>query len=356
MRQALHFWDDLHDADKPITRQEIHGAMWACLVELPSNPFYQKHFQALQATLHNAIANWMAANEFEQSDDDKNLATAYVIRSDYANLLIQCAYLVGGKEWMFEIAPKIRQAWTVESFTKYKQNLGIEKASRNKAAMLKQWYEEETDEYLKHGLLCFNAALLGADDKQHAAKLYEMAGIPKGAVIVDMGAGVGGLPMLMQTIDETIVAYGVTNVQRQADLMREWGKVQPVLCDFHDVPLKPESADVVIFNETIGYGDLRLLLKEAWRLLKKGGFVVIKDGEAPEPMFSPFWQYATTPFGTIDSAAKSLGFEIEKSDVIEYNDDRFRAFLQSSKLMNDRYGAYDTPPQVVGKFWKFRKA
>lgn len=355
VRLALHFWDDLHDADKPITKAQIHDAMWSCLVELPSNPFYQKHFQSLQATLHNAIANWIAANIFEQTDDEKKLSTAYIIRSDYANLLIQCAYLTGGRDWMWKVTPLIRHAWTSEDFVTYKRNLGIERARNDKTSVLKSWYEQETDEYLKHGLFCFNAAMLGQDDKSHVEKIYELAQIPKGAVIVDMGAGAGGLITLMREIDETIKGYGVTNVNRQFEIMSKGGKVEPVLCDYHDVPIAPESADVVVFNESIGYGNLKILLKEAWRLLKKGGVTVIKDGEAETMRFSDIWQYITYANGDIERAAESLGFSVEMSQAVDYNQDRFAAFLQSSKLMNDRYGEYKAPHDAICKLWKLRK-
>lgn len=131
IRDVLHFWDDLIDQDRHLAQQEIHDSMFKALVLLPSNPFYAQHLQSLQPVLVNAIANWRAANAFEATGDTRQLQLAFVIRSDYANILIQMAYLVGGHDWVMSVAPSIRDMWTDEDFDSYLINLAHEKAMRS---------------------------------------------------------------------------------------------------------------------------------------------------------------------------------------------------------------------------------
>lgn len=129
-RSVLHLWDDLVDRDRRPSDEEIHSAMFAALVEIPLNPFFQKHQDSLMPVLVNAVSNWKAANEFERTDDKRLLSIAYVIRSDYANLLSLMAYLVGGPEWAAKSATLLRAAWTEEDFDAYLNNLAAERAAR----------------------------------------------------------------------------------------------------------------------------------------------------------------------------------------------------------------------------------
>lgn len=133
LRDVLHFWDDLIDLDRPITAEYINHSMFTALVKLPANLFYQAHQASLTPVLVNAIANWHAANQFEAGDDRKQLELAFVIRSDYANLLIQSAYLVGGHDWMVQVTPMIRSMWTSEDMNEYLGNLDAERKARDSA-------------------------------------------------------------------------------------------------------------------------------------------------------------------------------------------------------------------------------
>ena len=130
LRDVLHFWDDLIDQDHPVDAEAINRAMFKALVLLPANPFYRANFDAFAPVLVNAIANWHAANEFEAEDDERKLQIAFVTRSDYANLLILAAYLVGGYEWMREVTPAIREFWTSEDYPAYLENLKAERLAR----------------------------------------------------------------------------------------------------------------------------------------------------------------------------------------------------------------------------------
>lgn len=138
LAQVAHVWDDLIDRDKPMANSAVDIAFFHALVTLPSNSFYREHFASLQPVLVNAILNWHAANGFEwqaearpeDADARRLLEVAHIIRSDYANVLIHCAYLVGGMQWALEATPRIREWWAKEDFAQYLKNLELEREAR----------------------------------------------------------------------------------------------------------------------------------------------------------------------------------------------------------------------------------
>ena len=131
LHRVLHFWDDLIDKDKPISDLDTNVAMWTALIDLPNNTFYRDNFHSLQPVLANAIANWATATKFEREPTEKRLEIAFISRSDYINVLLQCAYIVGGAPWLFEITPVVREHWTTEDFSAYKAGLDAENSARD---------------------------------------------------------------------------------------------------------------------------------------------------------------------------------------------------------------------------------
>ena len=127
---VCHFWDDLIDKDVAVSDEVVNSVMWIALIDIPNNPFYQRHRVELSAVMVNAIANWQAANRFERDGDLRQLQIAFIARSDYANVLLQCAYLVGGRDWMLEVTPVVRDQWTPEDFEAYRDNLSRERSAR----------------------------------------------------------------------------------------------------------------------------------------------------------------------------------------------------------------------------------
>lgn len=119
----LHIWDDLEDRDKKLSRETIDQAFYGALIVLPRNPFYQAHFLELNTMVESAIQNWHAANAMERSDslDDKRIA--FIIRSEYGNIVLTAARIVGGYAWAKEVAPELRRWWHDEGFEGYMENL-----------------------------------------------------------------------------------------------------------------------------------------------------------------------------------------------------------------------------------------
>lgn len=115
-------WDDLYDQDRKVDPYDLNLAFWRALVEIPSNPFYVQYQYQLIPLLREYINNWMDANEFERGDHHQK-TLAFVLRDSLGGLLAQCAYILGGYDWMRQMSPKIRAVQFEESFEQYLEDL-----------------------------------------------------------------------------------------------------------------------------------------------------------------------------------------------------------------------------------------
>lgn len=120
----IHAWDDLVDRDKPLEPQVINRAFLTALVDLPLNPFYHRHVQALAPVLINAFLQWRDANTMEQAEipTEKDLNLAFVLRASVFQVFVFCAFLIGGIELSREIGPDIRRLY-VEHLEEYKEEI-----------------------------------------------------------------------------------------------------------------------------------------------------------------------------------------------------------------------------------------
>ena len=126
MVYVLHLWDDFVDGDNPRSRADIQKGFWFALVEIPSNPFYQANYEALNSDLQTAILNWQAANRLEEDRRAGDLSIAFICRSEYVNLLLKVALLCGGAEYAAAVAPEVRRFAHAEGFGEYQAGLGKE--------------------------------------------------------------------------------------------------------------------------------------------------------------------------------------------------------------------------------------
>ena len=126
---ALHFWDDLIDNDNHPSSSKINSAMWDLLIEIPSNPFYQANFSALQPIIKMGIINWHTANTIEVSDDEKLKRYSFVMRSVITDYIAASALIIGGLEWAKHVHMEMLLA-NEETFEQYCESLKKEKRER----------------------------------------------------------------------------------------------------------------------------------------------------------------------------------------------------------------------------------
>jgi len=120
-----HFWDDVIDADPAPSKAVMHEGMWACLVDLPRDPFYKRYFPELNPLMANAILDWRVANRLEAGEPaTSHRRISFIIRSSYVCILQQTALIVGGPEWAEVCGLAIRVKCHAEGFDAYLKSLG----------------------------------------------------------------------------------------------------------------------------------------------------------------------------------------------------------------------------------------
>ena len=115
--------------------------------------------------------------------------------------------------------------------------------------------------------------------------LAELAGVKRGDRVLDAGCGVGGPACDIAAALPGVVIDGITNSAVQASIGRRHiaaaelrHRVAIHLGDFHELPFRGDTFDVVLFLEVTGYSpDRAVLYEEAARVLKPGGTVYVKD-------------------------------------------------------------------------------
>lgn len=115
--------DDLIDRDKPVSDAAITGAFWMALIELPANPFYRQHEPYLRPLMASALQDWKDATGMERAGDEHGMHLAFVLRDQLTAVVIQCAYLIGGYDWMQSVSAQIRRHFHEDSLSDYINDL-----------------------------------------------------------------------------------------------------------------------------------------------------------------------------------------------------------------------------------------
>jgi len=98
----------------------------------------------------------------------------------------------------------------------------------------------------------------------------------KGMLVYDAGCGVGGPSIIIADLGCTVVGSTLSQVQFVSCLQHS--NFRPRLEDFRVILDENETYDLVTFNESIGYSNNLLeTLAEAFRVLKPGGYLYVKD-------------------------------------------------------------------------------
>jgi SAM-dependent methyltransferase len=197
-------------------------------------------------------------------------------------------------------------------------------------------YEIETQEYLKHGLTLFQCGLFADTEEEHVARFCELTR-PSG-VVIDMGAGIGTMGRMIKWIcPEVKVVVNVTNSPTQAQMLRN-ANDEVLLCDFHNVQDIPDgAADFVMFNESFGYGDPKVLMLESARLLRIGGKLVVKDFSDNKRLLDviniPDWDYRVYPQHTILHAAAEAGLRCLLVAHPPISTKKWENFMKTSQMI-----------------------
>ena len=116
-------WDDIIDDDNPnLIVEDAYRSFWKALVDIPRNPFYQANFGELQPLIQAALSDWMDANELQRGSLNEK-AAAFTLRDTLTRIVITCARIVGGYEWMRVVSLKVSKTLYDESFDLFLEEL-----------------------------------------------------------------------------------------------------------------------------------------------------------------------------------------------------------------------------------------
>ncbi len=212
-----------------------------------------------------------------------------------------------------------------------------------------QMYDRETLHFMKYGTRIFQGIRFGETDAAHVLALYDFIKPAKGAVIFDMGCGIGEVARLMLEIDPSLQFLCVTNSEVQYKSIPT--NVAAELSDFHHLKRDDGHADILMFNESIGYAKLAQMMTECMRLLKPGGLLFIKDAVSTTgfPVVVPGWEYVFQTSETMQFVARHAGFQLEAELLPDGDMSRYAEYLQTV----DGPDLNDIPVRPV--IWRFRK-
>lgn len=177
-----------------------------------------------------------------------------------------------------------------------------------------------------------------------------LANLQKGETVLDLGSG-GGIDVLISAkfVGETGKAYGLDMTDEMLELanrnkIKSGAKnVEFIKGYIEDIPLKDESVDVVTSNCVINLTQSKEdALREAYRVIKKGGRLAIADivqlKDVPEEIRKNIQMWVGCVAGALSVAEyerilKKAGFTgIEIIPVNIYTKDMVRSFAKEKNL------------------------
>lgn len=136
-------------------------------------------------------------------------------------------------------------------------------------------------------------------DDAHLGAILAAARLPERAIAVDMGCGFGELARLAarRRPDVSLLSLNISAGQLQ------FAPEPKLLADFTQSGLADDSFSAVFHLFSIGHADAAAALKEAHRVLKPGGRLVIFDLIGPDRGLEAL---AYTPFGASEQHLPTL--------------------------------------------------
>jgi SAM-dependent methyltransferase len=170
------------------------------------------------------------------------------------------------------------------------------------------------DHFMENGAFLFNATRLASSEQEHCRLYYDFVQPASGSFIVDLGCGVGEVGAWFQHFNPTLSVLNVVNDPALIRQMKFWGR--RCLNKSMDATDLPDAvADIVMFNESIGYVPLDAAFKEAARILCSGGVLAIKDFSITDPKKKTIhladWDYSIRQPEDFIRAATEAGFSVQ---------------------------------------------
>ena len=102
--QVIQVFDDFADGD-PVDREVLDAAIYASLVDLPANPFYQAHAATLSPLVASAVLRWKGSDTAERNGQAD--ARSFVWRAAYYDVILMVVMLCHGPKAAMYAADKV---------------------------------------------------------------------------------------------------------------------------------------------------------------------------------------------------------------------------------------------------------
>ena len=174
--------------------------------------------------------------------------------------------------------------------------------------------EDVFDAFIDNGAYMFNATRLAPTEHEHIQLYYEFMQPKNNDVIVDMGCGSGEYGYKLNEIDSSLRVINITNDDKMIAFMKNANR-ECIHTSYENTTLADNSADIVMFNESIGHIGLLAIFPEISRILKNKGLLVIKDFSITHPYKTTIdldaWNYTIRQPVELIHVAAQFGFSVE---------------------------------------------
>jgi SAM-dependent methyltransferase len=190
---------------------------------------------------------------------------------------------------------------------------------------------ETTERVVGFGTHVFQIHWFCPNEADHVAALFSLFNPPEGARVLDAGCGIGAVSEYMRARNPSL-SFVLQNISRaQLDLCRD--DFEKIESDFHNIPLGDRSFDAVMFNYSLGHGQLDKVIAEAARLTKPGGVLFIYDFAGFNELTVSTLGYKVHPTEIVEDCAEQHGFKLDKAKFPRHTfTDHFKAVTDGVDL------------------------
>lgn len=117
--RAIQVFDDVADGD-PIDRKLLDEAIWATLVDMPGNAFFQAHATHLLPLIATAILKWKASDTAER--EGRASEKTFIWRAAYYDIILLAVSLCHGPQTAMARAEAVMDLYG-ERFEDYRKEM-----------------------------------------------------------------------------------------------------------------------------------------------------------------------------------------------------------------------------------------